>query len=320
MFRAEGPHGFRRAIRWRVVSRALGLVLVTAAVLKLVTPTTEAEAMERRPIVAAISEFELAIGLWLLLGVGGVRTWWVAVATFVALASVAVGRGVSGAGSCGCFGSVHADPRVVAGFDGLAIVALVACYRSAHTAPPRQLSRARWLGIAAMAVPVAGVGAWTTWRGLGGQDGGDGLPVGNGVTILEPQNWTGKRFPLEPYIDIGGRVNSGRIIVLLYRQDCDHCQRAIPRYRTLAEQGKGQPNALRVALVEMPPYAARSPDSVMSTSTVLIGRLSDSREWFASTPVAVLLVEGRVVRAAEGERAESPDALLDGNVTRREGT
>jgi hypothetical protein len=129
------------------------------------------------------------------------------------------------------------------------------------------------------------------------------LWVSNGVTIIDPSTWVGKANPLAEYIDVGPTVNRDRWVVVLYRWDCDHCRRALPRYEALAARREGRPELPSVALVEVPPYG---PSRVSAGRDLVRGRLSADREWFATTPVMIELVDGKVVSTAEGENAEFP--------------
>ena len=58
-----------------------------------------------------------------------------------------------------------------------------------------------------------------------------------------------------------------------------------------------EPNA--VALIEMPPYATVDQQIISPLSHAVLGKLSDSREWFAQTPLQVELLDGKVIAVAE---------------------
>jgi len=63
----------------------------------------------------------------------------------------------------------------------------------------------------------------------------------------------------------------------------------------------------KLAVVEMPPYAGSSESVRWSTSIGLFTKLDASRDWFATTPVAILLKDGIVRAAIDGDRAGTPD-------------
>jgi hypothetical protein len=49
----------------------------------------------------------------------------------------------------------------------------------------------------------------------------------------------------------------------------------------------------------------------------LSGRLDQTRDWFATTPVAMLLENGTVIAGRDREAAETPDIALFGPVERK---
>ena len=59
----------------------------------------------------------------------------------------------------------------------------------------------------------------------------------------------------------------------------------------------------RIAAIEMPPYAPIGQELVRDGTACVRGKLSNEREWFATTPVVISLVDGIVTKAVEGEQA-----------------
>lgn len=58
----------------------------------------------------------------------------------------------------------------------------------------------------------------------------------------------------------------------------------------------------------MPPFAdPADPPAWQLPLSVLAGRLDQSRDWFATTPVAILIKDGIVISAEEADAAENPD-------------
>jgi peroxiredoxin len=127
------------------------------------------------------------------------------------------------------------------------------------------------------------------------------LPPGNGLVVLEPGNWTGKTFVLQRYIDIGPQLAIGEWVVMLYHADCSECREAIPLYAKLAARASAAASSPRFALVEMPEYGQL--DEPADLSSCVRGKLSNQREWFATTPVVLRLSNGRVVDEADGKDA-----------------
>jgi len=321
--RRLAANGSPRIWHWTAVAVVSGIILIVGATLSVLSvavtaPVPGIAALEKAPIAVGVDKgIEFVLGCWLLIGSRGLATWSVSLGTFAIFACVAAYRAAGGAESCGCFGPVHVNPWYTASFDVSAAVVLLACYRAAKTQQPRRLPTWRWATFVAVCLMAVGPGTWFMTRHARGKPGDDGLPVANGVTILEPQTWIGRPFPLDRYIDIGGELANGRCVVVLYRSDCDHCRRAIPRYEAVAASWKDRAGVPMVALIEMSPYAPPGRGLIGANSRAMVGKLSDSREWFAQTPVAILLEDGKVVRAVEGEDAESPDHLLASASLRR---
>ena len=57
-----------------------------------------------------------------------------------------------------------------------------------------------------------------------------------GVMILEPKTWVGKRLSILDDIDIGGQLAKGEWLVVLYREDCPRCREELPRYAELSNR------------------------------------------------------------------------------------
>jgi len=85
--------------------------------------------------------------------------------------------------------------------------------------------------------------------------------------------------------------------------DFDHCLAAVPQYESAVPQD-GQ---TKLAIIEMPPYAGPGEEFAPSLAVSLMGKLDTTRDWFATTPVAILLDHGIVQAAAEGDAAGTPD-------------
>jgi len=63
-----------------------------------------------------------------------------------------------------------------------------------------------------------------------------------------------------------------------------------------------------LAVIEMPPFGdATDPPPWQLPPSVLSGRLDQSRDWFATTPVAILVKDGVIVSAKGGDSAQTPD-------------
>jgi hypothetical protein len=141
-----------RARLWTVVRIGLGLLLLTAAGLKLagqgVSAVPQVAWFAVPAVQIAAAEWEIVLGLWLLSGAYQIGSWLAAVATFSAFSVVSGYLGWTGVASCGCFGAIHASPWYVFGVDVMAMGTLVIV-----RAPTQSLSRH---DICVHAVRVAG--------------------------------------------------------------------------------------------------------------------------------------------------------------------
>jgi hypothetical protein len=115
--------------------------------------------------------------------------------------------------------------------------------------------------------------------------------VGDGKTgVLEPEKWIGKKFPLLEYIDIGNTIREGRWLAMLYPHDCPKCQAAVLELSKAAQKA----NTQHIAIIAMPPSDKR--DAVAeSAADAVKGHLQQQRNWFAETPVVVVLQDARVL-------------------------
>jgi len=94
----------------------LGIILAAAAVLKawlfLAAPATEKDLWTSRVMLILTVEFEISLSTWLLSGLFKKAAWLAALLCFLAFSGVTFYKAVSGAQSCGCFGSVHVNPWI----------------------------------------------------------------------------------------------------------------------------------------------------------------------------------------------------------------
>jgi hypothetical protein len=291
----------------------LALPLLAAAALKSQQLMTEgvlgSGLLGSRWFLIAVVEFELFFGLWLLSGLLPRLTWLAALGCFSAFASVALFKAISGAASCGCFGRVAVSPWYTVSFDGIAIVSLL-FWRPRRLAPPFERraggegESAPLRAFAPSLVRLAVVfGAWLllgvsagiamgTNRDTTMSDAGQVL-AGGKIILLQPEMWIGKRLPLLPYIDNGAILSRGDWLVVFHRQGCQKCQERLPSFARLAADWAGHPGKPRVVFVEMPPFTGRDVGPA-NMRFVTAARLSDAKEWFVETPVAVMVKSGEV--------------------------
>jgi hypothetical protein len=90
---------------------------------------------------------------------------------------------------------------------------------------------------------------------------------------------------------------------MLVHHDCDECIASVPKYEAMAAGHRGA----KLAIIEMPPYAGAGEELPITADVALTGKLDTTRDWFATTPVAILLKDGVVQAALDGERASTPE-------------
>ena len=69
----------------------------------------------------------------------------------------------------------------------------------------------------------------------------------------------------------------GKWTIVLFRHNCSACASAIPRYEEMARKAINDPDAPRIALIEIPPYADPNERVVSSESLYKLGRLEQTR-------------------------------------------
>lgn len=181
--------------------------------------------------------------------------------------------------TCGCFGPLALPPWLALVADGTVIALLLACR------PPMATVQAWFRGAgvgAAAGIVTVGCLAATAPRRLSDRA---PLPVEDGVVIVVPDAWEGKRFPLLDYID--APLAEGVWRVLLVHHRCPKCR------ERMAVVARSSPRQGRIAFIEVPPFG---PTALRSEADIVVGRLSDRFEWYVATPLAIDLRDGVVTR------------------------
>jgi len=298
--------------RWSKAGRVIGLLLIVSAVLKAYELTSGSFsndlALGKRWIGLFGVGCEVVWATWLLFGGGGTATWLLTVLMWIAFAGFNAYGMVVGKVTCGCFGAVTVSPRVTMAIDVIALGFTILSMPRRGGNPGRLARRGRGGMIAVGAAMVASTafGVWNISRYSDLRLSEDGLVRSGSAIVIDTTSWPGKRFPLLGQTNIGSALTKGKWVVLLYRADCDHCQRAIPRYVEWMGKLSAGGGVMQLALVEVPPFVEGQEVAMASRKPAVYGRLSDGNEWIVGTPVAVTIVDGNVVGVVEGEAAEFP--------------
>jgi len=273
-------------------------MLLGASAAKAVQLTTEPLAeqgwLTSRWTLLGATQAELLTGLALFFYPRQARI--LAQLTFAVLACLAAYKTLSGVSSCGCFGSAGEaiKPWHVLIFDLGALAAL-------RLWTPSPCPLVSGSGSKAHVVRLAGFVALLLIGSVGSVVGAarfspttlgaDGLLVGNGNhVVLEPENWVGKPLPILPYVEISEDLSQGDWLVCLYHADCPKCQALLPVLDQRARHGQ------RVALISVPANGHGQYASIPADSPMTLGRLTEARDWFVSTPALLALSGGTVSR------------------------
>jgi hypothetical protein len=278
----------------QIVFMALGLLLLAAACSK--TYQVYSQPMQTLETVGTVGliGLEFFFGTWLFIGIRSAWTLWTAVVCFAAFASFSAYKYLTGASSCGCFGTLPVNPLITLVMDMVAVSLLLSCRAGVETvSAPRMykvLTHLAPLALALLFVPVS--------ASLYGQSrfmqGGSRTSAGD-LVVLDPESWLGTRWQLLSDSGLAAELGSGTWEVLLFRHDCHVCHDVMLEIERILSTGDA---AHRVALIciDKPTH-----DDVQVTRLqqlgCLLGQLPQDRAWFATTPLRVRLNDSMCVSA-----------------------
>ena len=277
-----------------IVTKLLAALLLVAAVLKgwqlLTEPVANTDIWSYRPFLILTVEFELALAIWLLSGLFKKAAWLASLLCFSLFSMVTLYKGITGAESCGCFGSVHVNPWITLFAIDLPAVIALAVFR------PKGEKLLNWPPIprfaATACVGLIILGVTTPILAFN-----EPPKITSRYEVLEPETWVDKELPILEHINIAESLQKGTWLILLYHYNCPDCDTAVPMYEQMACDLAGNEDFLRIALIEVPPYGR---GRVSENSLCTLGKLNESKEWFVTTPVTFLLVAGEVRKTRHG--------------------
>lgn len=183
-----------------VVLRLLGLLLLTGAALKgyqlLTEPLADADLWSNRHFLIFVVEFELALSLWLLSGLYKKAAWLAATGCFLVFSCVTLYKGLTGAASCGCFGTVHVNPWITLFCIDLPALAALIAFRPGGLNLRRPLAmltpHPRLIHLTAVwLITLSLVTTSTAVLALN-----EPALVTAKYEVLEPAEWVGKELPI----------------------------------------------------------------------------------------------------------------------------
>jgi thiol-disulfide isomerase/thioredoxin len=296
----------------KLVLNLLGLLLLTAAAMKgwqlLVEPVANKDIFSNRAFLIFAVEFELALGIWLISGLFRKAAWLAALLCFGLFSAITFYKAITGADSCGCFGSVHVNPWVTLfAIDIPAIITLIV-FRPKNQKLFDWPSIPRFATIFSIGIIILTVAGCVLSFNEPGK-------ITTDYEVLEPGTWIGKELPIIDYIDIGKQLEKGNWLVLFYHYDCPDCVKAIAELEDIANDLAGNEDILKIALVEVPPYGPK-----VINKNCTLGQLDNSKEWFVTTPAAILLDSGKVKSAWESSIPDFSEIIGDTGIFRNIGT
>lgn len=281
---------------YTAVCVALGLLLLAAGLLKGYQLATE----PIRPWVLLgtllVVAFEMQLGCWLLLGPRSRWTWRVAFGCFCVFTSVTAYKALAGMDSCGCFGALRVHPWVTLVFDVAAVVGLVSCRTqpapvAAHTSAVQFI---RPVAAGAVITLFVAVAAGARQSQIVRLDADAPFTASGNLVLLEPDKWIGMQFPLLDHLDIDADLSMGSWTVLLIHDGCPVCRDVMLQLEEALRAGADVP---LIALISLDHTSGNEITDRLCDLGCALGQLPPDKEWFATTPVRVHLVDGTCIEA-----------------------
>jgi thiol-disulfide isomerase/thioredoxin len=246
---------------------------------------------------------ELGLGIWLISGLFRKAGWLLALISFAGFIAVTLYKGLIGAESCGCFGTVTVNPWITLFVMDVPLFILLAIFRpkGEKLLPPPWPKAVHFFAIAIptfILLPAVEYVLITNKPPMASEK----------YEVLDVKKWANQDvWPLLEYIDIKDSLQTGEWIVLMYHYDCPDCRDAIPEYEKMHHNLKG--NNINLAFIEMPSVSGEE-HLIEISGDVIRGRLSDAKKWFVQTPVVAILHDGVVLQAWAGY-APNFDELIE---------
>ena len=292
-----------------VVLRLLGGLLVAAALLKghelFTLPVANTDLWSYRPFLILQVECELALGLWLLSGLWKRLAWQISLLCFGLFCGVTLYKALTGASSCGCFGTIQLNPWItLLAIDVPAVLMLLWFpIKQSPSLPTRWPAAKRVYATACLVLLVAGVGVTTTGLIMHEPE-----RVTATFEVLEPTSWVGEALPIMAHIDDATLLQRGNWLIMLFHYDCPDCAEAMPAFEEIAENFVGNEDTLQLALIEIPPYGY---NAEARQSACHLAHMDESKQWMVVTPSVLLLADGVVRHAWEERTLPTFDTVLD---------
>ena len=330
----------------KIVMAVAGAFLVVAAVLKsqqlLTEPIISKGFWESWEFFVIQIPLEMGLGIWLLCGLFRKAGWLLAAIAFGGFIGITGYKAITGAASCGCFGTVHVNPWITLLVIDVPLFVLLLIFQPSgyKLFPPPWPSARHFFGVAIPTfILLPAVVLILVFNKPPDKT--------DEYEVVKPQEWVvvkpvikpeikpeinqppsanqpvepnnkqqaavksdDKEWPLLKSIDIADSLRSGIVVVLLYHYDCPECREAIPKYDQMCHDLAGNEESIKFAFVEIPPYGTEKDNPIPPGTLCMTGKLDSHKKWIFETPVVVIIRDGLVVKYWE---AKAPDlsAILD---------
>lgn len=285
----------------RAVFAALGLLMLAAAGFKAYEAYGHPMSIPELAGSMALVCFEILFGAWLLFGVGSAWTLRVAATSFATFACVSAYKALTGASSCGCFGTLQVDPAISLVIDLAAVGLLLRCRAGVEEFSKSKLQQvlptvaafATMLSAIAISVPLYRQVQFAHSDSSAHSDSTE-TTIGE-LVVLDSESWAGMRWPLLGEAGLPRRLEFGEWNVLLFRHDCHVCHDVMREIESiLSTQGERQ----KIALIGVDEPRVDAQTARLQKLGCVLSYLPQDREWFATTPLRVRLSDGVCVSAS----------------------
>ncbi|MHC4266600.1 MAG: thioredoxin domain-containing protein [Planctomycetota bacterium] len=241
-----------------------------------------------------MAPLELGLSIWLLSGLFRKGAWLVTTFSFGIFIAATLQKVLIGAASCGCFGRVHVNPWITLTAIDIPIFLALLLFRPVgyKLLPPPWPSAKHFFSVAIPTFVALGIL----------------VPVlafnkppekTDEYEVLSPEEWISDQMPLLGHIDIGDILSEGVSFILFYHHDCPNCQEAIPMYEQIARDYEVFEQGIQFAFIEGPPFGQPEEDIVPADTVCYTGQLDEEKEWYFTSPLMVLTLDGVVIKVWE---------------------
>jgi hypothetical protein len=261
------------------------------------------EFLNNRYFLMVVITGEILFGLILIAGVCRQWMWLFSIFIFSIFTFVSFLKGLSGEGSCNCFGNITVNPWLTTIFDSM-MVFLLGIFRERLTfriiISGRETQKLVAVLIVWIILTIPIFFAMLSFKQQSHVTlGTEFVGVDGTITMmLEPEKWIGKEFPLWDYVDEKSTsIKKGNWIIVIGRKQCEECQRIIEKLITK--------NSTSLALLELEDGSTDTDNQLPLYSFVSVrGTLKIDPNWIILTPCLIQCQDGICV--ATGENAVVP--------------